>query len=114
MGTAAVTNMSSTLERELWTSFVSVLRSYLAAHTLNRSEQAILEVSATSLLVRVGPRTLKVEHTGNEGAWQRETGSPIPFRFDEHGRIITGGHTPENPQEMDIVAEQLAREITTP
>ncbi len=142
---------ADTLHRELWTSFVSVLRSYLAAHTLNGREQAVLEVSAESLLVRIGTRSLYVEYpieridkachpersgsvssthaveepalslpkgpafcSARTGAWQRENQPPVPFHFDEHGRIVVDGQAPEGAQEMDIVAEHLAREITTP
>jgi hypothetical protein len=93
--------------RELWNSFVSLLRSYTSAHGLNGPRQAILEVSADSLLVRAGERQLMITHNGSQGSWQREQGNPIPFTLEEDGRITATGET----QEMDMVAERLAREI---
>ncbi len=48
----------ATMERwdtqaELWTSFASLLRSYAAAHGLNSRHQAVVEVSADSIMIRV-------------------------------------------------------------
>ena len=42
--------------RELWSSFISLIRSYTAAHGLNGTRQAVLEVSEHHLLVRAGDR----------------------------------------------------------
>ncbi|HEX6772910.1 MAG TPA: transcriptional regulator [Acidobacteriaceae bacterium] len=95
------------LARELWTSFVSLLRGYTAAHGLNRVRQAVLEVSDNRLLVRAGERLLTIRFEGGSGAWQRESGAATEFMLDEHGRLIVNG----TAEEMDIVAERLAREI---
>jgi hypothetical protein len=89
--------------RELWASFVSLLRSYTAAHGLNGTRQAVLEVSEDHLLVRAGERLLTIRFDGEHGSFTRETGPATPFTLDEHGRV--------NAEEMDIVAERLAREI---
>jgi hypothetical protein len=99
--------------RELWASFVSLLRSYTAAHGLNGTRQAVLEVSDDHLLVRAGERLLTVRFDGERGSFTREAGSPTAFTLDEHGRVIQAGSLegPGNPEEMDIVAERLAREI---
>jgi hypothetical protein len=99
--------------RELWASFVSLIRSYTAAHGLNGERQAILEVSDNSLLVRAGERLLTVRFDGHNGNWQRETGQVTEFTLDEHGRVRQGSG-PDGPgisEEMDMVAERLAREI---
>jgi hypothetical protein len=95
------------ISRELWTSFVSLIRSYTAAHGLNGTRQAVLEVSENNLLVRAGDRLLTVQFDGEHGSFARETGSPTEFTLDEQGRVIIGG----NAEEMDMVAERLAREI---
>jgi hypothetical protein len=93
--------------RELWSSFVSLLRSYTAAHSLNGTRQAVLEVSDDRLLVRAGERLLTVRFDGERGNWRRESGPVTEFLLDEHGRVIVNGEA----EEMDIVAERLAREI---
>jgi hypothetical protein len=93
--------------RELWNSFVSLLRSYTSAHGLNGPRQAILEVSADNVLVRAGERQLMITHNGSQGSWQREAGDPVPFTLEHDGRITAAGES----HEMDMVAERLAREI---
>ena len=52
-------------------------------------------------------RHLLVIRHGNEGRWQRESDLPVCFTLSEDGRITANGET----EEMDIVAERLAREI---
>lgn len=93
--------------RELWSSFISLIRSYTAAHGLNGTRQAVLEVSEHHLLVRAGDRLLTVRFDGERGRWKRESGAATEFTLDEHGRVIVNGET----EEMDMVAERLAREI---
>jgi hypothetical protein len=92
---------------EFWSSFISLMRSYTAAHGLNRGEQAILEVSGDAMLVRVGDRWLSFRRDGAEGQWDRENGQRVRFHFDEGGRIVVHGHA----EEMDVIAEKLAREV---
>jgi hypothetical protein len=48
-----------------------------------------------------------VQFDGEHGSFARETGGPTEFTLDEQGRVIIGG----NAEEMDTVAERLAREI---
>jgi hypothetical protein len=93
--------------RELWTSFISLLRSYSAAHGLNGTRQAVLEVSNDHLLVRAGGRLLTVRFDGKSGSYARESGPATEFIFDDHGCVIIEGIS----EEMDMVAERLAREI---
>jgi hypothetical protein len=95
------------VSRELWSSFVSLLRSYTAAHGLNGTRQAVLEVSEDSLLVRAGERLLAVRFDGERGSFRREAGPETEFIIDEHGRLRIAG----DAEEMDMVAERLAREI---
>ena len=108
MSTTAVSGeIDPRVSRELWSSFVSLIRSYTAAHGLNGTQQAVLEVSEDHLLVRAGERLLTIRFDGEQGSFTRETGSPTAFTLDEHGRLIMEG----NAEEMDMVAERLAREI---
>jgi hypothetical protein len=93
--------------RELWASFISLIRSYTAAHGLNGTRQAVLEVSEDHLLVRAGDRLLTVRFDGERGSWKRESGAETEFTLDDHGRVIVNGET----EEMDMAAERLAREI---
>ena len=113
MSIAVADQMDANVARELWSSFVSLLRSYTAAHGLNGTRQAVLEVSEDHVLVRAGERVLTVRFDGEHGSWQRETGPATEFTLDEHGRVIlnSGSEGPGNPEEMDMVAERLAREI---
>jgi hypothetical protein len=105
--------MDARVARELWNSFVSLIRSYTAAHGLNGIRQAILEVSDDSLLVRAGERLLTIRFDGERGSFARETGPATQFTLDDHGRLAlnSGSEGPGNPEEMDMVAERLAREI---
>jgi hypothetical protein len=108
VSTAAVSDpVDPAVARELWTSFVSLLRSYTAAHGLNGSRQAVLEVSENHLLVRAGERLLTIRFDGQHGSFVRETGPATEFIMDAHSRVIVDG----NAEEMDMVAERLAREI---
>ncbi len=96
--------MNAQLQTELWTSWASLLRSYAAAHGLNASQHAVVEVSADSITVRVGPRWVRFTHTELEGSEQ----APIPFRLNENGTVTLGDGAEE---EMDIAAEGIAREM---
>jgi hypothetical protein len=108
MSSAAVGDpIDPAVARELWASFVSLLRSYTAAHGLNGTRQAVLEVSDDHLLVRAGERLLTVRFDGQHGSFVRENGSATEFTIDDHGRVIMDG----NAEEMDMLAERLAREI---
>jgi hypothetical protein len=114
VSTTAVTDeIDPRVARELWSSFVSLIRSYTAAHGLNGSRQAVLEVSDDHLLVRAGERLLTIRFDGDRGSFMRETGAATEFTLDEHGRValMSSSEGPGNAEEMDIVAERLAREI---
>jgi hypothetical protein len=84
--------LDSKLHTELWTSWASLLRSYAAAHGLNSTHHAVVEVSANEITL---------QHSGHP---------PQPFTLNENG-TVTLNHQPE--QEMDIAAEQFARELLT-
>jgi hypothetical protein len=99
--------MTPQLHTELWTSWASLLRSYAAAHGLNASQHAVVEVSADEITLRVGSRWLRF--TPTEVASSDHP--PLPFHLNENG-TATVSNTPE--QEMDLAAEHFAREMLTP
>lgn len=95
------------LHRELWTSWASLLRSYAGAHGLNAPQHAVVEVSADSIILRVGPRSLHFTSSTVQG-----TDHPAqPFFLNEDGTVILGDSAPE---EMDLAAERFAREMLLP
>ena len=96
--------MSPGLHAELWTSWASLLRSYAAAHGLNSTHHAVGEVSADEITLRVGSRWLRF----TEKEVQRSDEAPQPFALHEDGTVSINGGAQE---EMDIAAEQLAREM---
>lgn len=96
--------MEQSLHTELWTSWASLLRSYAAAHGLNSTQHAVVEVSATEITLRVGSRWLCF--TPNEVTASNQP--PLPFHLNENG-TATVGNGPE--QEMDLAAEHFAREM---
>lgn len=98
--------MIGALHTELWTSWASLLRSYAAAHGLHASQHAVIEVSAEEITLRVGPRWLRC----TPEALQRNDTAPVAFHLNEEGTVTLGGDLPE---EMDLTAERLAREMLT-
>jgi hypothetical protein len=100
--------MASTIEdrlhAELWTSWASLLRSYAAAHGLNSTHHAVVEVSADEITLRVGSRWLRF----TESTMQHSHEAPQPFALHEYGTVSINGGPQE---EMDIAAEHLAREM---
>lgn len=95
--------MNETLHRELWTSWASLLRSYAAAHGLNSSQHAVVEVSEDRITVRHGTRWISFTAT----AYESSNGNTLPFALTEHGTATVDG----KEEEMDMAAEQLAREL---
>ena len=99
--------MNDRLHTELWTSWASLLRSYAAAHGLNSTHHAVVEVSANEIILRVSDRWLRFTPT----EMQRSGEAPIPFTLTEDGNVrIDNGPA----EEMDFTAEQLAREMLHP
>ena len=91
------------LHRELWTSWASLLRSYAAAHGLNSRHLAVVEVGADEITLRVASRWLRFTHDLMEDS----EGNRSAFSLQEDGTVKLKEHT----QEMDLAAEQLAREM---
>ena len=95
---------STTLHRELWTSWASLLRSYAAAHGLSAPQHAVVEVSAEEITLRVGGRWLRFTTDAVEGSHEARQ----PFHLNEDGTVAVAGAPDE---EMDMAAERFAREM---
>jgi len=88
-----------------------MLRSYAAAHGLNSTHHAVVEVSANEITLRVNDRWLRFTPNAMLTSDLQHSGQPPqPFTLNENG-TVTLNHQPE--QEMDIAAEQFARDILT-
>ncbi len=98
--------MTNSLHTELWTSWASLLRSYAAAHGLNSTQHAVVEVSADEITLRVGTHWLRF----TAATLQHDDAAPVPFNLQENGTVRLN-HGPE--EEMDIAAERFAREMMT-
>lgn len=99
--------VSDHLYIELWVSLASLLRSYTAAHGLNRSTQATVELGEEQITVRQGDVWLELERNGPLVKWKRENGAAGTMEFTEAGRLKSGEHE----EEMDMAAEAWAREL---
>jgi anthranilate phosphoribosyltransferase len=99
--------MEEQVNVELWVSLASLLRSYTAAHGLNGSLQATVELGEDKILVRHGDDWLELTRTGATVIWLREDGRTGTLELTEAGTLR--GETGE--EEMDMAAEAWAREL---
>jgi hypothetical protein len=95
--------MDPRLRTELWTSWASLLRSYAAAHGLNSRHHAVVEVGADEITLRVAGRWLRFTHEALQDSEEHSS----TFNMQEDGTIKINGIA----EEMDLVAERLAREM---
>ena len=95
--------MTPQLQRELWTSWASLLRSYAAVHGLGKEQHAVVEVSEAEVLVRFGHRSIRF----TPDMYVASDGTPYPFALTVNGRARVG----DDEDEMDLLAERLASEI---
>ena len=91
------------MQRELWTSWASLLRSYAAVHALGREQHVVVEISAHEILVRFGTRWMRFSHSD----YSDSDGRSEPFALTVNGRARVG----ESEDEMDLCAERLASAI---
>ena len=104
---------------ELWVSLASLLRSYTAAHGLNKNQQATVELGEERITVRHGHAWLDLQRYGTQIDWQREDGRSGQMKLTESGRLravahesLTAGNLGHpDEEEMDMVAEAWAREL---
>jgi hypothetical protein len=106
----AVAHPSAQVVREeLWTSFASLLRSYVAAHGLQHlgEEGAHVEISGNKILVRRGGRVLEfqLDAPSGHGVWNLQSMTNGSFSLSENGVM----KFEEAPEEMDMAAERMAR-----
>ncbi len=92
---------------ELWVSLASLLRSYTAAHGLNRNLQATVELGEQRITVRRGEAWLDLERNGARIQWRREDGRSGEIELTETGCLRSG----DTEEEMDMAAEAWAREL---
>jgi hypothetical protein len=107
-GTDTESPATAGLYVELWVSLASLLRSYTAAHGLNGSRQATVELGERKILVRQGELWLDLTRSGAEVSWLREDGKQGKLEFTPHGGLRQPGAQEE---EMDMAAERWAREL---
>ena len=93
------------LQRELWSSWAGVLRSYAAVYSLGREQHAVVEVSEAVILLRYGNRWLRFE----PGTMYSSENGPKGFALTVNGHARIDGAE----DEMDLAAERLTREIIT-
>jgi hypothetical protein len=106
-----VTAVSGDLFAELWVSLASLLRSYTAAHGLNGNRQATVELGEERITVRHSDRWLDLERSADRVTWLRENGNSGILALTEAGRLRSGLGPANEEVEMDIAAEQWAREL---
>jgi hypothetical protein len=114
MATAVSAVASLQLWPELWVSLASLLRSYTAAHGLNRKQQATVELGEDDIIVRAADRWLKLHRHQAEIIWSREDGTRGLMRFTIEGKLQTqvgDEEFHEVEEEMDMQAEAWAREL---
>ncbi|WP_353062838.1 transcriptional regulator [Tunturibacter psychrotolerans] len=95
--------LEARLRAELWTSWASLLRSYAAAHGMNSTHHAVVEVGAEEITLRVASRWLRFTHEMME----MSDGGRSTFNMQEDGTVKLNGVA----EEMDLAAERLAREM---
>ena len=93
---------------ELWVSIASLLRSYTAAHGLNRDRQATVELGEERITVRHGENWLDLRRSGSIVTWHRENGNSGELELTEAGTLRSGRVREE---ELDMAAEAWAREL---
>jgi hypothetical protein len=108
---------TSQLYVELWVSLASLLRSYTAAHGLNKNTQATVELGEERITVRNGNAWLDLTRRGSAINWRREDGRSGMLELTEAGRLRVCDHRSQNQdlgypeEEMDMAAEAWAREL---
>ena len=112
--TALLSEPDSRLWAELWVSLASVLRSYTAAHGLNRQHQATVELGAEQIIVRAGDRWLQLSRHLAAVVWLREDGRKGLMCLTVEGKMRMQADSQEAvflEEEMDMQAEAWAREL---
>jgi hypothetical protein len=109
----AVANPSAQVVREeLWTSFASLLRSYVAAHGLQHlgEDAAHVEIGGSDILIRRGQRVVEIrlDFSTGAGIWTLNGKPDGRFTLREDGVIQLED---DSVEQMDLAAERLARAL---
>ena len=91
------------LQRELWISWGSLLRSYASAHGLNSHQFAVIEFGDEVITARAGSKWVRITHSEMESS----DGVRSLFALNENGTVSLDGKI----DEMDMAAEQITREL---
>jgi len=91
------------LQRELWVSWASLLRSYAAAHGLNSHQFAVIEFGEDVIVARAGAKWVRITH----GELETSEGARAVFALNEDGTVSLDGKI----DEMDMAAERITREL---
>ena len=95
--------MTEQLQRELWVSWASLLRSYAAAHGLNSHQFAVIEFGEDVIVARAGAKWVRITH----GELETSEGARAVFALNEDGTVSLDGKI----DEMDMAAERITREL---
>jgi hypothetical protein len=100
------------VREELWTSFASLLRSYVAAHGLQHlgEDAAHVEIGGSDILIRRGQKVveLRLDFANGAGIWKLNGKLDGRFQLLEDGVIRLED---ESLEQMDMAAERLARAL---
>jgi hypothetical protein len=105
-----LSDLALSVYAELWVSMASLLRSYTAAHGLNRDRQATVELGEERITVRHGENWLDLRRNGSTVMWQRENGRSGELELTEAG-TLRSGNSNGREEELDMAAEAWAREL---
>lgn len=83
-----------------------MLRVYSSAHGLTSQHQAVVEVGAEEIILRVDARWLRFTHSEQ----QSSDGSQAIFALNEDGTVTLAAQT----EDMDLTAERVTRELLSP
>ena len=96
---------------ELWVSLASMLRSYTSAHGLNGNRQATVELGEHRILARHARHWIELNRDGSRVTWKRENGVGGTLELTESGQLRSTEPNAADTQEIDMAAEQWAREL---
>jgi hypothetical protein len=95
--------LNDSLHTELWISWASLLRSYAAAHGLNRNNFAVIEFGEDQIILRFGSRWTRFTHDQQ----QSSEGPTTPFALNLDGTVTLNAKI----EPIDFAAEQITREL---
>jgi len=100
------------VREELWTSFASLLRSYVAAHGLQHlgEDAAHVEIGGSDILIRRGQKVVEFGLDFATG----ECISKLNGKLDGRFKLLEDGVIQledESVEQMDMAAERLARAL---